>query len=309
MNYVVGVDGGSTKTIASVVDIKTKEEVSNFTSGPCNKNSIGHEKSKENIISAIEGALKKLNISHQEIAGICLGLSGFGPEEDQLRAKGWMKEFFEHKLKVIVYNDAFTNLTSGTLGVLKGMIIICGTGSICFGVEEKNDEIISHRAGGWGPLLGDTGNGWSIGHNILESVAKFHDNIGEDSLLIEEIKNELKINSAMDIIPWTYSDLKWDRISKLAPIALKCADKGDKLSIDILNKNVEGLIKWAITVHKKMCWNDEFTIVLCGSLVTNESIYQKLIFKRLKEIFPFANITLPKVKPSVGAALIVLKKI
>jgi hypothetical protein len=29
------------------------------------------------------------------------------------------------------------------------------------------------KKGGWGPLLGDLGNGWSIGHNILESVAFF----------------------------------------------------------------------------------------------------------------------------------------
>ena len=127
--------------------------------------------------------------------------------------------------------------------------------------------------------------------------------------MINELKNELKIESSVDIIPWTYSDLKWDRISNLAPIALKCADKGDKLSIQILNKNAEGLIQWAIAVHKKMNWNENFKIVLCGSLVTNESIYQRLIFERLKNTFPEAEITLPLVPPSVGAALIVLRKI
>ena len=124
MSYVIGVDGGSTKTTASILEIKTKTEVSFFTSGPCNKNSIGYEKSKEHIFSAIEGALKEKNLKYEDIKGICLGLSGFGPEEDQLKAKNWMKEIFKNEIKIIVHNDAFTNLSSGTLGELNGMIII-----------------------------------------------------------------------------------------------------------------------------------------------------------------------------------------
>jgi N-acetylglucosamine kinase-like BadF-type ATPase len=112
----------------------------------------------------------------------------------------------------------------------------------------------------------------------------------------------------MDIIPWTYSDLSWERIAKLAPLALRCAEKGDSVSLEILQKNIDGLLKSAVAVHKKMNWGDsKFNIVLCGGLMTNESIYQKMMIEGLIKLFPNAKITLPIVSPSVGAALLALK--
>lgn len=57
--YVLGVDGGATKTIAVLVEKNTKKEVSSCTTGSSNKNSVGIETSKKNIIDSIKGALEK----------------------------------------------------------------------------------------------------------------------------------------------------------------------------------------------------------------------------------------------------------
>jgi N-acetylglucosamine kinase-like BadF-type ATPase len=122
--YVAGVDGGGTKTICSIIEISTQKEISTFTSGPCNKNSIGNEKAKKNIKESIEEAMKLQNIKESQISSVCLGLSGFGSEDDKNLAKEWTKELFPSGQNIVVHSDAFTNLSSGTLGELNGMIII-----------------------------------------------------------------------------------------------------------------------------------------------------------------------------------------
>jgi N-acetylglucosamine kinase-like BadF-type ATPase len=84
-------------------------------------------------------------------------------------------------IKIKVNSDTFTSISSGTLGVLHGMVIIAGTGSIVVATDGGESQV---RAGGWGfvilefindsfrPLLGDVGSGWAIGHDVLCAVAR-----------------------------------------------------------------------------------------------------------------------------------------
>lgn len=215
-----------------------------------------------------------------------------------------MLKDFTGNIKVRIESDPYTNLSSGTLGKLNGMIIISGTGSIVLGTDGNRHE----RAGGWGPLLGDSGNGWSIGHEILVHVAKYADGIEEDSLIVPSLLEELKLEKPQDIINWTYGDLTWSRIANLAPILLRCCEKGDKVSKRILENQVDGLIKCAKAVSNKFEWNDkEFPLVLCGSLSTTKGPFQEILIEKLKKEFPKSNITFPKVTPEMGAALLILE--
>lgn len=318
--YVIGVDGGATKTIAVLVDKSTKKEVVSFSTGSSNKNSVGNETAKKNIIDAIKGAIEKGKIDLSQgnfyykfiklVESICLGLSGVDRPEDKKLVFEWMKEFSEN-IKIRIESDPYTNLSSGTLGKLNGMIIISGTGSVVLGTDGKRNE----RAGGWvnfmkliqGPLLGDSGNGWSIGHEVLVYVAKNTDGIEPDSILVKALLDELKLEKPQDIINWIYSDLSWARVANLAPILLKCCEKGDFVSKKILESQVNGLIDCAKSVANKFQWTkNEFTLVLCGSLATTKGPFQDLILEKLKNEFPKSNITFPKVTPEMGAALLVL---
>jgi hypothetical protein len=49
--------------------------------------------------------------------------------------------------------------------------------------------------------------------------------------------NHLKLEKPMDLIPWAYNDPDqgWKRIADLAPLAFQCAQKGDEVSINILD--------------------------------------------------------------------------
>jgi N-acetylglucosamine kinase-like BadF-type ATPase len=102
-----------------------------------------------------------------------------------------MKELIgNNEIKVIINSDPETCLSSGTLGKLEGIIMIAGTGSIVVGmffykkgVDQKNNKrfragfekltirgMVSFNIIIRGPLLGDKGNGWCIGHDILVAI-------------------------------------------------------------------------------------------------------------------------------------------
>lgn len=60
---VIGLDGGGTKTIACVVDSKTRTQLSSCKTLSSNKYSVGEEKAKNEIFKAINGALKEANLT------------------------------------------------------------------------------------------------------------------------------------------------------------------------------------------------------------------------------------------------------
>jgi N-acetylglucosamine kinase-like BadF-type ATPase len=168
---VIGLDGGGTKTIACVVDTKTRTQLSSCKTLSSNKYSVGEAKAKNEIFNAMNGALKEANLNLSNVDGISLGMSGVDRPEDKELVRRWMEEFVgEYKhIKIKVNSDTFTSISSGTLGVLHGMVIIAGTGSIVVATDGGESQV---RAGGWGPLLGDVGSGWAIGHDVLCAVAR-----------------------------------------------------------------------------------------------------------------------------------------
>ena len=63
MKYLIGVDGGATKTTAVIIDKDNKKEIVTHSTGSSNKNSVGNDVAKKHIIDAINGAMMEGNIS------------------------------------------------------------------------------------------------------------------------------------------------------------------------------------------------------------------------------------------------------
>jgi N-acetylglucosamine kinase-like BadF-type ATPase len=245
-------------------------------------------------------------IEHVEVVGISLGMSGVDRPEDKTTVLGWLEEYCGKKesIEFRVSNDAFTAISSGTLGILNGMVIIAGTGSICIGTDGTN----SVRVGGWGPLLGDEGSGWAIGHEVCVSVARAVDGLGPQTILVDMIQEFLNLENPQQLIPWTYKDLEWSRMAKIATLALRAHEKGDEVATGILERASTRLVEYAECVAKKMKWEDEFTLVLNGSLVTSEdSPLRKMVMDKISKKLPKAKITFPSVPPEMGAALLLIK--
>ena len=73
-----------------------------------------------------------------------------------------------------VFNDTVSCAMASDPSKIEGIVVIVGTGSIVCGFRE-NEENVTYRAGGWGPLLDDRSSGFAIGSHILRQVALYHD--------------------------------------------------------------------------------------------------------------------------------------
>jgi len=149
LDYILGVDGGGTKTIVQVADL-SGEVIAESESGSSNYKSVGIKIAKENINKAISKAIDMLdNLKKFTFKSACFGLSGNDSCEDR---NIYHKIIFESKIKdylssakTIICNDTRIGLAAGS-NSKNGVMIICGTGSNCYGTNEEGKEA---KVGGW----------------------------------------------------------------------------------------------------------------------------------------------------------------
>ena len=81
MDYILGVDGGGTKTKAIIASLEGKV-LAESTSGASSFTSVGKEKAAENLNQAIFGAAEKLGTQNISFKSSGFGFAGLNVEED-----------------------------------------------------------------------------------------------------------------------------------------------------------------------------------------------------------------------------------
>jgi N-acetylglucosamine kinase-like BadF-type ATPase len=312
-NFILGVDGGATKTIARVTDLEGRL-IAESVGRSSNYKSDGVDLARKNISSVLLEVFNKAKInnnSNKLIVNSCFGLSGCDCEEDKII---YRKIILNSNLKkylnpsnIIICNDTKIGLVAGTKNK-NGVIIICGTGMNCFGMNEVGDE---HGAGGWDYLLGDQGSGYEISLKALKAVMKYYDNRGPKTLLTETIMEKLKIHTINDLFNWAYSKpFSKEKISDLAITVCKTAELGDKVSIKILkDESNEAFISIMAVAKKLQITKKKFDLVFVGSVFKCEKYFKDILINKLIkknnriEIIPLVK------KPVEGAIKIALENL
>lgn len=107
--WFIGVDGGGTSTELAIIN--EHDEVKRAIEAPAsNWNSIGKDKSKIVLVSAIYDLLDN-SIELNDVAAICLSLSGVHSSEDQALVHSWIDEVIPNAL-IVVENDVVAALAS-----------------------------------------------------------------------------------------------------------------------------------------------------------------------------------------------------
>ncbi len=311
MDYILGVDGGGTKTTVQIVDSNGKLITEN-KSGSSNYKSVGVENAKININSAILGAVKKLGIFDKIIfKSACFGLSGNDSEDD---SNTYHKIIFNEKikdylnsLKTVICNDTRIGLAAGSSSK-NGIMIICGTGSNCFGINKKGEEV---KANGWDYILGDEGSGYEIGIKALRSVMRAYDGRGSATLLSKTILEDLNVSSVLELIKWAYSvPFSKDRVAAIARTVCRTAEMGDGVSIKILEEEVEEVLISIVTVINKLDLADkDFDLVFVGNVFKCKKYFKAVLMKKLEDKFPKINFKPLTKKPVEGAIKLALENL
>lgn len=302
--YVIGIDGGGTKTEAVLVDFMGNV-IGCTRGGSTNYQAVRREQVKHELKTLVQKLLKRFNISPNRVKRMFLGLAGAGRKSDREAIKRLFNDT-DFKDRITVDSDAVVAL-AGAFGNRPGIILIAGTGAICFGKNAKGNVV---RSGGWGYLLGDEGSGYYIGRRALIAALKDFDGRGEKTSLRNTCELKYKLNSIDEIIPLIYQN-KLDRIAiaNLAPQVFEQAKKGDSVAQQIIKQTGKELGKLAKAVAINLHFGDEkISVALIGSIFKHREMLVNEISKQLYEISWDIEITDPYYSPSIGAAVLALEQ-
>lgn len=288
MNYIIGVDGGGTKTEAVAYDLEGNVLGKSLT-GFANLIN-GKEEALKNIVSAIKELTDKYELS--KLDGLYLGIAG-AETGDNLEV---IKATITKEIGVIpvVVNDGELALRAMLKGE-DGILTIAGTGSIAFGIN--NDK--SERCGGWGHILGDEGSGYKLSIEAIKNMIYEKDNSLEKSKLTIKLMEKINIKEVDDVIGFVYSSSK-DKIAIGGPVVSMLAEEGDKLAIKILENEAKALAKTTENVYKKLGF-EKCSIGLVGGVVRKSKIFRATFEKALRENINVISFIDEDVSPAKGA--------
>jgi N-acetylglucosamine kinase-like BadF-type ATPase len=268
MAYLIGIDGGGTKTHGVLTDIRGRILSQCFV-GATNPNDVTLPVAVDRLTELTACLLREAGLSEERLPEISMvfGIAGginYGPAlEFSLR------ERFPEAEALTVRSDIHI-LLSGEIPEGDGACIICGTGSACF--LRRGDEVI--RIGGWGYLLDSGGSGYDIGRDALEAALRHFDGRGEATILSALLEEHLggAVNTRITDI---YREGK-PYIAACAPLVFHAARQGDPVAEAILNRNARKLAEYAECAWRWLSLDGRILpttlpVVMGGGISTHEA--------------------------------------
>ena len=263
MEYIIGVDGGGTKTEVVVCN-KNGNVFAREIGGSSNPNDIGNENMLKIVGALIEKALPADCVS----ANIGLGISGiFAAGSENFLCDGLKKRFpFLNCIKAYSDKDAALNCAYDG----DGCIVIIGTGSV--GVVKKKDVV--KTLGGGGYLLDDALSGFDLGREVLNAVLCANDGIGEKTILTD-LFNENVGEDIRKHLKTVYQKGK-AYVASFAPLVFDAIEKNDEVAKKIIKKCIFGFERLLLAVYK--AWGEsKCEITLFGGLTKQFDVIQKYV--------------------------------
>ena len=271
MEYLLGLDAGSTKT-SSVAYSLDGREVARARGKGANFSLQG----KDALLPIIETAKECI----EQLEGTCLfcmlGSSG-------LRGSG-LASWAEAALLVAlgcpccVVDDGILAMKA-QLGSKAGALAISGTGSVVY--AQKGEQVVS--VGGWGHLIEERGCGSSIAFDAIKGATQAYDRGQNPSQLDLVVLDYAGRDSVLLLPSFVYSSSK-ATISGLAKVVEDMADMGSVEALALLQKAGRELSDMVIQALSRLII-EEPCIAVSGSII-QRCRYVSLAFEaKLSEHF------------------------
>ncbi|KEI05927.1 ATPase [Clostridium botulinum] len=300
--YYLGIDGGGTKTAFVLINEEGKI-LGEIEKSTCHHMQVGFDGFKNIIQQGIEEICNMVNINNTDIEYTFLGIPGYGEvDKDDMDIEEILKGIFNQN-KFTVGNDVVAGW-AGSLACREGINLVAGTGSIAYGVNEKNE---SARSGGWGYFCGDEGSAYWIAKKGIEIFTKEADGRLEKGQIYNVFKEELNLKRDFDLISLIHEDYKLARtkIAKLALLVARAAELGDKKALDIYKEAANEFYLMIKAVIGKLEYNNTIVISYSGGVFKAGDSVLIPLKQKLKDFN--CDIRRPLLTPVVGSALYAYK--
>lgn len=304
MDYVLGVDGGASKTLC-LVGSEDGHVLGFGRGGPSNHQVCGLEGAVAQIAHSVGEALAQAKVSTQEVRLGIFCLAGADLPEDYAMLSQAVEGLGVCQ-KVVVKNDTMAALRSG-LSQPWGVVVICGTGTNAAGRAPDGREFILP---GLGPISGDWGGGAQITQEIMRRVMRAWDGRGKPTMLSQMVLDALAVSSPEVLLQMLYhNQLEQHQLLGLAPLLFEAAYVGDEVACQLVKEVGTEVGINARTLIRRLSLQDrDVEVVLAGSIFKAKGpLLIDTIKQVVHEVAPRASIVLPKFEPVIGALLLALE--
>lgn len=302
VDVVLGFDAGGTSTECAVMTLDQKV-LAVGSAGPGNFQLVKEDGVRRVVLDAYRAALERVG-GTVRVRGAFIGIAGATTRAEHERiarvcrslgiAPNWQ-----------VTADMVPALAAGTMGE-PGIVVISGTGSICWGCDAYG---ATARSGGWGYLLGDEGSGYYLGQRALIAVFRAYDGRGEPTVLTGRILEAFSCSELPDVVGIIYGEEQpRTRIAALAPIVIGAAEQGDLVAQTLVADAAAELVSAVRAVYEQLRFHDKVPVVATGGLFRSEYLWNQ-IAAALSKRLPDGELIRPKVEPAVGACHLALRAV
>lgn len=307
--YVMGVDGGATKTLAAVLDLR-EGRLCLGRGGSSNPDAVGEEAAGGALVLACGQALGGLGIAIGELDGVVLAMSGTDtdaisalvrPGGPLAHAAGWGQA---DAASWVVVNDVVGAWATATGGA-PGVGVIAGTGSNVFGVGPDSK---AWRAGGWGQLLGDEGSGYWLATRSIAAALHERDGTGPATALTQAAMRFFGAESVERLASLVYAKpMSKGELAAFAVEAATVAEGGDEVARALYLQAARELGGQAQAVIRQAGLSGAFPVGLIGGAFKAGPVYVEPFRAVVREVAPEALVSVVTMAPVGGCLLLAAK--
>ena len=273
MSAVLGIDGGGTRTRASIVD---GERVLAFgENGSIKRLRVGAEVAESNLRALLKDVFAKAGIRGVKAASAGVASATMPGVKEWITAV--FDDFGVERSEVV--GDEVIALDGAFKGG-PGILQIAGTGSNCIGRSPDGGR---ESAGGWSSRLGDEGSGYWIGLHAVRRALNAYDR-EEPTRILEVVGGIWGTRTIEELVNMGDSTPGPD-FAALAPAISKLAEEGDEVALGVLKQAAMDLVESVLLVRAKLRRKHRLTaevpVAWIGSVVGKSRLVREQFFAGL----------------------------
>lgn len=278
MDAVLGIDGGGTRTRASLV--AGEEILGHAENGSIKRLRVGAEAAEANLRALLKELFAQAGTVRVRAA--CCGVASVSMPGITEWITAVLEDFGVERSEVV--GDEVIALDAAFHGG-PGILQIAGTGSNTVGRAPDGSR---ENAGGWSSRLGDEGSGYWIGINAVRRALLAYDR-EQPSQVLKKVGEIWGTPTIVELINAGDGTPAPD-FAALAPAINELAEAGDPVAVGVLRQAAADLVEFVLLVRNKLRRKHnvagEVPVAWTGSVIEKMKLVREPFFAGLKQAAP-----------------------
>jgi N-acetylglucosamine kinase-like BadF-type ATPase len=278
MKIILGIDGGGTRTRASIM--AGDRLLAHAVNGSIKRLRVGAEAAETNLRTLLKEVYAQAGLNSVDAASVGVASVSMPGTVEWISAV--FQDFAVQRSEVV--GDEVIALDAAFHGG-PGILQIAGTGSNTIGRAPDGSR---ETAGGWSSRLGDEGSGYWIGVNSLRRALHAYDR-QQPTQIIQRV-SELWGTPTMDDFIQKGDGTPPPDFAALAPTINELAEAGDPVAKETLAQAAADLVEFVLLVRAKIRRKhdllEELPVAWTGGVIEHMAQVREAFFAGLKAAAP-----------------------